>query len=382
MSVFVMYNIAVALASFFAIFIIWKLFRGSLMFHVAMLYFIWGATLMYYAYIDLIIGIVHAVWNAPLAAIHFMLVSYYVRKKIKIPLDKVITDIDEMSAGIIDFSFDESVAKQNDEFGTLAKSFFSTTKKLKETISSFLQNTTTLANASNEIDSTAQNISQGANEQAASMEEMSSSLEEIAVSILKNTSNIKETSILAKKTAEQSEEGGKAVEKAVTVIKRIAEKINLVEDIAYQTNLLALNAAIEAARAGEQGKGFAVVAGEVRKLAEKSQAAAQDIGILAKDSVSVADTASNMFKEILPNIDKTSLLLQDIATASEEQDIVIQQFNNTVEQLGSVAASNSSAAEELASTSELLNTEAQNLRNTIKFFKLKRTDMIAVDKTE
>jgi methyl-accepting chemotaxis protein len=109
----------------------------------------------------------------------------------------------------------------------------------------------------------------------------------------------------------------------------------------------------------------------VRKLAEKSQIAAQEIGTLAANSVSVADRAGKLFNEILPNIDQTSQLINEIAAASEEQDNAITNFNETVEHLGIVAATNSSASEELASTAELLNSEAQHLNTIINFFKLK-----------
>jgi methyl-accepting chemotaxis protein len=260
MSVLLIYNLGIGTATVIAIFSIWKIFRGSFISKISILFLTWGVTLLYYAYIILVVGLVHVVWTACLGCAHFIVINIYIKRTIKNPLDQSIGNVNNMSEGSIDFSFDEATAKQNDELGTLAISFFNTMKKIKEIIISFYQSAATITNASDELNSTAQNLSQGASEQAASIEEMSSSLEEIAASILKNTSNIKETSMLAKKTAEQSDEGGRTVVEAIAAIRQIADRINLIEDIAYQTNLLALNAAIEAARAGDHGKGFAVVA--------------------------------------------------------------------------------------------------------------------------
>ncbi len=93
----------------------------------------------------------------------------------------------------------------------------------------------------------------------------------------------------------------------------------IIEEIARQTNLLALNAAIEAARAGEHGKGFAVVAAEVRKLAERSQVAAGEIGKLSSSSVDVAENAGAMLNRLVPDIQKTSELVQEISASSKEQ---------------------------------------------------------------
>ena len=109
------------------------------------------------------------------------------------------------------------------------------------------------------------------------------------------------TDNMATKAAKEASEGGEAVGKTVDAMKSIADKIGIIDDIAYQTNLLALNAAIEAARAGEHGKGFAVVSAEVRKLAERSQVAALEIGQVARQSVTMAEQAGHLFEQMAPD---------------------------------------------------------------------------------
>jgi methyl-accepting chemotaxis protein len=164
-------------------------------------------------------------------------------------------------------------------------------------------------------------------------------------------------------------QGGTSVLETVNAMKQIAQKIGIVEDIAYQTNLLALNAAIEAARAGEHGKGFAVVASEVRKLAERSQVAANEISDLASSSVQIAEATGKLISDIVPSIHKTADLVQEIAASSSEQASGVGQINKAIAQLDSVTQQNASASEELASTSEELTGQAEALRLAMTFFK-------------
>jgi len=225
-----------------------------------------------------------------------------------------------------------------------------------------------LSAAAEQVSATAQSISHGASEQAASVEETSASMEEMASSVQQNADNAKVTEGMSGKAAKEAVEGGQAVKETVQAMKLIADKISIVDDIAYQTNLLALNAAIEAARAGEHGKGFAVVADEVRKLAERSQEAAQEIGEVAKSSVSLAERAGSLLDAIVPSIAKTSDLVQEISSASDEQSSGIGQINTAVTQLSQLTQENSSASEELAATAEEMSGQAEQLQELMSFF--------------
>jgi methyl-accepting chemotaxis protein len=226
-----------------------------------------------------------------------------------------------------------------------------------------------IVNASQALQAVAVQISEGSTEQASSTEQVSSSMEQMVSNINQNTDNAKQTEKIALQASGDINEGNKSVLITVDAMKKIADKISVVGEIAEKTDLLAINAAIEAARAGEQGKGFAVVAAEVRKLAENSQAAAKEINELSKSSVKIADESGKLLQKIVPDIQKTALLVQEISAASMEQNSGATQVNNAVMQLNAVTQKNAAAAEEMSSSSEELASQAEQLRETISFYK-------------
>lgn len=197
----------------------------------------------------------------------------------------------------------------------------------------------------------------------------------MTANIRQNADNAMQAEKISIPAANDAGEGGAAVNETVAAMKQIADKINIVEEIARQTNLLALNAAIEAARAGEHGKGFAVVAAEVRKLAERSQQAAAEINDLSTNSVDVADKAGKLLEVIVPNIQRTSELVQEISAASKEQDAGAEQINRSIQQLDGVIQQNASASEEMASTAEELSSQSELLAEMISFFNVSNTSI-------
>jgi methyl-accepting chemotaxis protein len=243
-------------------------------------------------------------------------------------------------------------------------------QKLSSTLGEVRTAADSLAAASEEVSATSQTLAQGSSEQAASLEETTASIEQMSASIGQNTENAKVTDGIASKSAGDATDGGQAVRATVEAMKAIADKIGIVDDIAYQTNLLALNAAIEAARAGEHGKGFAVVAAEVRKLAERSQVAAQEIGQLAGTSVKTAEKAGTLLDEMVPSIRKTAELVQEITAASEEQSRGAGQINTAMNQISQTTQQNASASEELSATAEEMSSQAEQLQSLVAQFRL------------
>ncbi|USX26994.1 methyl-accepting chemotaxis protein [Oxalobacteraceae bacterium OTU3CINTB1] len=285
-------------------------------------------------------------------------------------IDDVVRVMGAMSEGDLTQTIDKPY---EGAYGELKKYANNTVAKLAQVVSEVNANAEGLAAASEEVSATANSLAQAASEQAAGVEETSASVEQMTASVAQNTDNAKVTDAMASRAASEATEGGEAVRSTVSAMKQIAAKVLIIDDIAYQTNLLALNAAIEAARAGEHGKGFAVVAAEVRKLAERSQIAAQEIGEVATSSVSLAEQAGQMLGAMVPNIKKTSELVQEITAASEEQSSGLAQINGAIAQLSQTTQQNAAGSEQLASTAEQMSSQAEELQQAMSFFKIGHT---------
>ena len=260
--------------------------------------------------------------------------------------------------------------KSNDEIKDLIDALNAMTRKLREVVSEVTAATRNVAAGSQEMSATAEQLSQGATEQASSTEEASASMEEMASTIKQSADNASQTEKIARQSAADAIASGDAVNNAVSAMQTIAEKIMVVQEIARQTDLLALNAAVEAARAGEHGRGFAVVASEVRKLAERSQAAAAEISTLSGTTVKAAQSAGEMLGKLVPDIQRTAELVEEISAASREQNAGAAQINTAIQQLDKVTQQNTSAAEEMSATSEELASQAEQLQAAISYFRI------------
>ncbi len=260
--------------------------------------------------------------------------------------------------------------KSKDEIGELLGHVNTMIERLRGVVGDASAAADNVSTGSQELSASSEQVSQGATEQAAAAEQASASMEEMAANIKQNADNAAQTEKIARQSAKDAETSGAAVDKAVEAMRTIAEKIGIVQEIARQTDLLALNAAVEAARAGEHGRGFAVVASEVRKLAERSQSAATEIGAVSADTVKAATEAGEMLTKLVPDIRRTAELVSEISSACREQDIGAAQINEALQQLDQVTQQNAGASEQISTTSEELAAQAEELQASIAYFRV------------
>lgn len=294
------------------------------------------------------------------------LLIFNISKSITLPIFRTIRIAKELSDGNLNV---EVKVWRDDEIGDMQKAIKSLKDKLYEMVLQIKESANNLDQATMEITSNSQKLAQSTNEQASSVEELSSTVEEMTSNINQIAFNAKqtdETSLIAKTGIQNVKETS---EKALQSNKQIAQRIQVINDIAFQINILALNAAVEAARAGEYGRGFAVVAAEVRKLAERSKVAANDIITLANENYKYANEAAALMDSTMPHVEKNTILVQEIYSSSVEQSHGASQINSAIHQINGVTLHNATSAEELASNAENLRDDAEKLNQLISYFK-------------
>jgi methyl-accepting chemotaxis protein len=352
--------------------VLWLMFKKTIVKSISFLMFF---ELLGISFLSFLLGqtglsALALVWFFPAAVLWFLCSTYFVILLIQKPLKGLKNNIDELALGNLKIEVDKQTSGRDDEMGDMAKATDKLVQQLLNIASRIQESSNNLIALSERINQDASQLSQGAADQAASAEQVSSSMEEMVANIQQNTDNSKQTEIIAVESAAGIMKGNGSVTTAAESMKKIAEKISVIGDIAFQTNILALNAAVEAARAGEHGKGFAVVAAEVRKLAEHSKVAADQINELSAQGVKISELAANELGTIAPEIEKTAKLVQDITAASIEQNSGAEQINSALQRLNQVTQQNALSSDQLAQGSVLLAKEAENLKEVTAFFRV------------
>jgi len=260
---------------------------------------------------------------------------------------------------------------RTDEIGELFKSVNEVNVNFKEIIGQINDSAIAVLSAGNQLSSTSQELSQGANQQSSTTEEISASIKQMLERINSNTKKASNTEKIANKSAHEITDSSKTFTQTLDAVSNISRKIEIISEIAFQTNLLALNASVEAARAGEAGKGFAVVAQEVKKLAEKSQLASEDINQLSESGQQVSKLAGEKLQNVIPEISKSADLVNEILIASREQQSEAEIVNASMSQLTGITNQNSALAEETSASAEQLTAQAERLKDIISVFKIK-----------
>lgn len=305
-----------------------------------------------------------------LTAILAVLVSVIITRQVSAGIKAGVQVAEAISEGNVKIKISDDDLSRQDEVGQLYRSLQNMANKLSEIVEVIAEGSQTIKDTGEELEQASQAVSDGVSVQASSSQKIATSMGEIVDSISRNSSTSKETESIAAKALEGIRVGGEATDKASILMSRVSEKINIVTDIAFQTNILALNAAVEAARAGEHGRGFAVVASEVRKLAEKSRIAADEIIALSEQGLSVVQLANNRLSSVLPDITRTVELVQEIAAAGKEQSQVTAQINESLRQLNQIVHENASTSKAMASNTTQLSNQADRIYDVVGFFKI------------
>ena len=304
-----------------------------------------------------------------LVAIVLFLLLRLLAKDLAHPVKTVSSILENFRDGrIVRLNDARSMKERGDEIGVMVRSVGGLGEKLREIVGAMHRVGAALMEANVQLTQSAAAISQGASRQASESEEVSSTVEEMTASMLQTSDNAKQSEVINAKSMESLTRLNQITQQSAQVIASIGDRIGVMNGIARQTNILALNAAVEAARAGEYGKGFAVVAIEVRKLAEQSAKAADEVVSMVLNAVKIAETAKEQFNAITPELQEASRLTQEVSAAVQQLRIGTDQINSSVQELTEVAQGNAASSEELAASADGLQATAERLNALLNYY--------------
>jgi len=356
-----------------AVFVIHMVFKKSLLTKIGIAMIILVVYNVIITFIIATFGLIHLTWAGPIAII-IGTITVFTLKKDFTTLEELMRSLNSLSNFDLNIKVKQKHIKRKDEFGSVSKSVQKIADKLNKLVTQIKTNSQGLADSSNQLSSISQEMSQSSNEQASTTEEISSSMEQMLATISSNTERADNTSKISSKSAKNMEQSKELIIQTLNSVSEISEKTKIISTIADKTDVLSINAAIEAARAGEAGKGFAVVAQEIRKLADRTLLASEEIGELSKSNKNMSQITSHQIEKVIPEILKSAELVNNIVTASKEQQTGVEGINNSIQQLMDITNQNSASAEEMSASAEQLSAQAEQFKNIISLFKVADTE--------
>jgi methyl-accepting chemotaxis protein len=297
-----------------------------------------------------------------------LVIIYLFNKYLIVYIHKLLNSLKLLKEGNLSEKSEHNFS--DDEIGQLNDAIEDVRSKFIRILNNISKGSARLSGTSSDLNENSVSLSEGSNKLASIAEEVASSMEEMVSNIQQNANNAGQTEKLAQKVSDEMKKVSELSLESLNNIKEISSKISIINDIAFQTNLLALNAAVEAARAGEYGRGFSVVAAEVKKLAERSRQAAEEINTLSNQSVAITNKAVDSIKVLAPDITRTTELVLEISAYTNEQLSGTNQINMAIQDLSNITQQNSSSSIELASTAEKLLSQSNDLNEILTYFKL------------
>ena len=302
-------------------------------------------------------------------------------RQIEFAVDALASGLERMSQGDISTTIDTPFIGRLEQ---LRQDFNGSMMRLQATMSQIRDNVEMIQGNGNQMAQSAEDLAKRTENQAASLEETAAAVDQITVTVRSSAERAKEADQVVRQAKRSADDSATVVSNAIDAMGRIEEAshqieqiIGVIDEIAFQTNLLALNAGIEAARAGEAGKGFAVVAMEVRELAQRSAAAAQEIKGLINKSTNEVNSGSQFVQQtgtVLAKISTQIVAISEhvevIARASHDQSGALQEVNTTVNQMDQMTQQNAAMVEETTAASRELANEADALLQLVRQFKI------------